>query len=365
MVSIANRARDVRRVARMCRLAPDAGPAAPGRGARVAASDFEEDATMLHQRMLAFAAAAAIALAGSAATLAQDATPGPGGMFDDLGLPELTITVTDEGYSLDQSEVEAGRYLVTLDNQTENPDVYPWIVQLPEGRTVDDITYADEVAGGTPPPSMETGPTEEMLADLAWLFETYIAGAPSTAAEVARQVVVNLPAGEYAIGDEDPFSQMPAAALTVTGDPAAEITGPEPEAAVTILEEGVGGQGFSFVVDGTLTAGPQIVKVVNNSDQPHFVDASQYPEPVTIEQVMASFMFDPSGGATPSPDMIDFERVEFVGWAGTQSQGTTQWIVMDPAPGQVLLLCFIPDPLAGGIPHAFEGMAQLFEVAEA
>jgi hypothetical protein len=28
------------------------------------------------------------------------------------------------------------------------------------------------------------------------------------------------------------------------------------------------------------------------------------------------------------------------------------------------LTCFIPDPLAGGIPHALEGMMQVIEVAE-
>lgn len=325
---------------------------------------------MLQQRILVFAAAAAIAVAGSAATLAQeatpasDATPVAGGMFDDLGLPELTITATDGGYEVDQSEVKAGRYLVTLNNETDNPEAFAWIVQLPEGRTVDDISFADEVAAGTPIPE-DFQPSEEMVADLGWLYETYIAGGPSTITEASRQAVVDLPAGEYAIGDEDPFSPMPGATLTVTGDPAAEIAGPEPEAAVAIVEEGEGGVGYSFTVDGELQAGPQIVKVINASDQPHFVDASQYPEAVTIEQVMGTFMFDPSSGATPSPTMLDFEQFSFAGWAGTQSSGTTQWVVMDLAPGQVLLTCFIPDPVAGGTPHAFEGMLHLLEVAGA
>lgn len=320
---------------------------------------------MIRSRLVAIAATAAIALMGSGGALAQDTTPTGESLFAGLELPEITITATDEGLQLDQSEVEAGRYLVTLVNESSSEEpVSAGFVQLPEGRTVDDLSYADEIIGGTPAPAMEMGPTPEQLEAIAWLFDAYIAGGPSSVTEVSDQAVVNLPAGEYGIWDEDPFSDAAVPALTVTGDPEAEISGPEPEAAVTISEVGEGGVGYSFEVTGEFTAGPQIVAVLNASDQPHFIDASQYPEEVTIDQVMATFMFDPSGGATPGPDMLDFEQVTFAGWAGTQSIDTTQWVVMDLAPGQVLLTCFIPDPLAGGVPHAFEGMTQLFEVAE-
>ena len=154
--------------------------------------------------------------------------------------------------------------------------------------------------------------------------------------------------------------------MTVTGDPEARIEGPEPEAAVTVVELGEGGAGYEFDVQGEFRAGPQVVKVVNASDQPHFMDASQHPEPFTIEDFMAAAMaFDPTGGATPAPDALDFERFTYAGWAGVQSIGTTQWVVIDAAPGQILLACFIPDPLAAGTPHAFEGMLQLFPVAGA
>ncbi len=315
--------------------------------------------TTMRSRIMALAATAALALFASAGALAQDATPVVESMFADLGLPELTITITDESVEIDQSEIEAGRYLVTLNNESANPEVFAGFVQLPEDRTLDDLSYADEVAAGTPIP--EEGPAEE---DFIWLYETYLAGGPSTVTEAARQVVVDLPAGDYGVWDEDPTSPVPATGLTVTGDPEARVEGPEPEAAVTIIEEGEGGVGYSFTVEGEFTAGPQVVKVLNASDQPHFVEASQYPEPVTIDQVMATFMFDPSSGATPSPDVLDFERVTFTGWAGTQSIGTTQWVVFDLQPGQVLIDCFIPDPLADFTPHAFQGMLQLFDVAE-
>jgi len=312
----------------------------------------------MHRRFLAIIATGALALMGSAGALAQDATPTAESQFADLGLPEITITATDTGFEVSPTEVAAGRHLVTLNNESANPQVFTGLVQLPEGKTLDDLSAADEIAAGTPIP--EEGFAPETY---AWLYETYIAGGPSTITEVARQAVVNLPAGDYGVWTEDPMSELPASPLTVTGDPSTQIEGPEPEAAVTIIEEGEGGVGYSFRLDGELQAGPQIVRVLNASDQPHFVEASQYPEPVTMDQVMAAFMFDPSSGATPPPDMIDFERITYAGWAGVQSIGTTQWVVMDFAPGQTLLACFIPDPLAGGTPHAFEGMAQLFDIA--
>jgi len=320
----------------------------------------------MHARIVAIVATVAIAFLGSAGALAQDASPeaSPVGesLFAGLGLPDLVITATDEGFELDQSEIEAGRYLVTLNNESANPEVSAGFVQLPEDRTLEDLSYADEMAAGTPIPEEE--PSPEQMEGLSWLYETYIAGGPSTVTDVSHQAVVNLPAGEYGVWDEDPYSAMPAVALTITGDAETAVEGPEPEAAVTIVETGEGGVGYTFTVEGEFMAGPQVVKVLNASDQPHFVEASQYPEEITVDQVMATFMFDPSSGATPSPDILDYERVTFAGWAGTQSIGTTQWVVMDLSPGQVLIDCFIPDPLAGGTPHAFEGMLQLFPVAE-
>lgn len=311
-------------------------------------------------RFLAFLMSGALMVLGVPGAFAQEATPGAAagaGLFAELGLPEIEITATDEGFTVSPAEVPAGRYLATLTNESANPMVFASLVQIPEGYDIDDLTAADEIAAGTPIP-MEGFPPESY----AWLYETYIAGGPSSVNEAARQAVVDLPAGNYGVWPEDPMSPMAAGAFTVTGEAGAEISGPEPEAAVTIIETGEGGAGYAFEVEGVFVAGPQIVEVLNASDQPHFVEASQYPDPITIEQVMATFMFDPSTGATPSPDMLDFERVTFAGWASTQSADTTQWVVMDFAPGQTLLGCYIPDPLAGGVPHAFEGMLQIFDV---
>jgi hypothetical protein len=295
-------------------------------------------------------------LGGVAPALGQEATPAAAGdsLFADLGLPELTVTATDEGFTLSASEVEAGRYLVTVLNESSAPDAIVLFARLTEGRTLADLSFADELAAGTPMPD-EGPPPESYL----WLFESYLPGGTVATADTPGHVVVDLRGGDYGVWTLEP---IPAAALTVTGDPDARIEGPEPEAAVTIVEEGAGGEGFRFTVNGEVHAGPQIIEVLNASDQPHEVIGEQYPDPLTMEQILGSLMFDPSTGATPPPDLVDEERLTFVGYAGVQSIGTTQWVVMDFDPGQAVFLCFVPDPVAEGIPHAMEGMISLVPV---
>jgi hypothetical protein len=212
------------------------------------------------------------------------------------------------------------------------------------------------MASGTPMP--------EQMPDVdsfAWMYEAYIAGGVTSDSPTA---VIDLRGGEYGVWADDPTSPMAAAPLAVTGDAEARIEGPEPEAAVTIVEEGAGGEGFKFTITGEPTAGPQIVKILNASDQPHFVIGFHYPEEITIEQVMEFLMFDPSSGATPGAEMLDETLLTFPMYAPTQSVGTTQWVEMDAEAGQLILACFVPDPVAEGIPHAFEGMVGLLPVTD-
>ncbi len=314
----------------------------------------------MHSRIVAIVGAVAIALLGSAGAVAQDATPeatlGGESLFADLGLPELTVTATNEGFELSETEVEAGRYVVHLVNETDRPDVAAGFVRLVDGKTLDDLSFADEMASGTPMP--EQMPDVETF---AWMYDTYIAGGVTTDSDEA---VIDLRGGEYGVWADNPASPIAAAPLTVTGDPDARIEGPEPAATVTIVEEGAGGEGFKFTVNGEVSAGPQIVKILNASDQPHFVIGFHYPEEITIEQVMDFLMFDPSSGATPGAEMLDETLLTFPMYAPTQSVGTTQWVELNAEPGQVIIVCFVPDPVADGIPHAFEGMVSLLPVAE-
>ena len=218
----------------------------------------------MHQRFTAIVAAITISLLGTIGALAQDATPTGGDAFTSLGLPELQVTISNDALTVDQSEVPAGRYLVHFTNTSDNPDASAGFVRLLEGASLDDLSWADEVAAGTPVP----GEMDPQPAGLEWLYDTFITGAGSA---LSPEAVVDLPAGDYGVWADDPVSPIPAAPLTVTGDPEEPITGPEPEAAITIVEEGAGGEGFHFTVQGSFVGGSQVVKVLNASDQPHFI----------------------------------------------------------------------------------------------
>src|SRR5215210_3494301 len=119
---------------------------------------------------------AALILAGSVsgAAIAQEATPEPASLFADLGLPEITITQTTNSMQIDQAEVPAGRYLVHFVNETDNPDASGGFVLLAEGKSLDDLSSADELAAGTPVDAMAPPAPEE-----DWLYQTYIIGGSS------------------------------------------------------------------------------------------------------------------------------------------------------------------------------------------
>src|SRR5215217_6666941 len=85
--------------------------------------------------------------------------------FADLGLPELTITLTDTALEGVPAETPAGRYQVTFTNNvtgTGDPFQDTWsveFVQLPEGMTVDDLTalFAGPPEGDAGTPVTEAG----------------------------------------------------------------------------------------------------------------------------------------------------------------------------------------------------------------
>ena len=52
------------------------------------------------------------------------------------------------------------------------------------------------------------------------------------------------------------------------------------------------------------------------------------------------------------------------GGSGTQSAGTTQWIATNLEPGHYIVACFITDPAAGHVPHAFEGMIDVVQAGD-
>jgi len=298
--------------------------------------------------------------------------------FADAGLPELAITLTDEGPQGVPAETAAGRYLVSFTNDvsdTGDPFTDAWsveFVRLPAGMTVDDLAAlfaagAEGEGGGEGTPVTEAG---EAVAEaspagedpFAFIYEGHLAGGPGALRGETAQGVVDLPPGDYAVAT---FGIGMPVAMTVTGEAAASPAAGDIAASATITETGTSGS-FDFAAEG-LAPGPGVLAIANDSDQPHFVFALRSEDPITEDAVMALLMEDEGdeGGAGASPVASPAGGPEGISPAfitGTQSPDTTQYLAVDLEPGYYILLCFVGDPSQGGIPHAFEGMIAIVPV---
>ncbi|MDP9370621.1 MAG: hypothetical protein M3Q03_20530 [Chloroflexota bacterium] len=323
--------------------------------------------------LLVWAVAVVAALCGRPiAVSAQGATPtAQDATFPDtMGLPEIQVAATDTTFEGVPTETAAGRYLVTFTNNATDPEgAAIHFMQLPEGFTVEMLTMPPPDAVETPmagmgegSPVAEEGGNAEGTPD--WFYEVYQAGGTIALPGRTAQVILDLIPGNYAVWGGFPDLPQAPVGLTVTGDMGASpMAGmAEPTADVTVTEVKTA-DGYVFDLEGTLTPGLNVIEIVNDSDQPHFFFVERYPEPITLEQVQAFLMFDPSMG-TPPAGIIDESLLELTVSASTQSAGTTQWLAVNLEPGSHIISCFVEDPTQGGIPHAFEGMIDVIQVGD-
>ena len=77
----------------------------------------------MQSRILAVILVALVAVGVTTKAQAQIATPSPESLFAGLGLPEITLTATDFALALSETEVPAGRYLLTLRNESWDDDL--------------------------------------------------------------------------------------------------------------------------------------------------------------------------------------------------------------------------------------------------
>lgn len=337
---------------------------------------MSSDTTLTHRRItrravvrggVALAGSGAIGLALGRGTRAQDATATVDGIdIGSLGLPELKIAVGGAGYEGVPSSLAAGRYLVTVTNNTtgSTDSTVAGFIQLPDGVTAADLSMG-------PPAGSPAAETASPAASPAagdgggappWFYTTNMAGGPSAQPGETGRGIVDLVPGNWAVWGEDPTAKAKPVALTVTGDASATpTTGTAITAAVTV-EEVKTGDGFAFQVDGSFQAGKQLVEIRNHSDQPHFMLLIGSPIPLTMDQVQ--LLLQLPDGATPEPStgLPDPSTFKTAVYAGTQSAGSTQWIETDLKDGTYVLLCFIGDPTKHGLPHAAEGMATIITV---
>jgi hypothetical protein len=301
---------------------------------------------------------------------AQDATPTS--ELAALGLPTLNVTVSMSGYEGIPAQIEAGRYLVTLtvgDDLPEGGGI--GFVQPPEGMSAADFQAAlagpppeSGAAGVTSPVAVESSdqpiasPAAEMGGPPAFIFDATFAGGIFVGPGQSDDVVLDLGPGEWIAWADDPEDGIPSVAFEVTGEMPTDLPEPVASATVTMAEYTIA------VSEGTISAGPQLVRIDNVGAQPHFILWELLPAGTTPEQIQAFLDAEMAAGmsGTPAPaGDFDPEAVAPVTGTGTQSTGTSIWISVDVPAGTNGMICFFPD-LGDGLPHAFHGMFTVIEV---
>jgi hypothetical protein len=288
-------------------------------------------------------ATCALAAGGPLAVAARQATPAASPLAS-LGLPELQITATDQGYDA-PADVAAGWYLVTLDNQTSEPDseLTCDILLLPSGESVDSVL----AIVATPPP-LATGPPP------AWFYQTTWAGGPVAATGQSAQAVVHLTEGSWLIWNGGQTMPAPTT-LKVTAATGA-VTTPAPAADVNVSM-----QEYTILgLEQPVPAGERVWKITNTGTQPHFMEMAKLPDGTTQQQ-LAAYLTGELTGTPVAGAMNGEEAIPVSGGISTLSPGQTMWSAVDLAPGTYGVACFFPD-IQSGTPHALLGMSVVFTV---
>jgi hypothetical protein len=260
----------------------------------------------------------------------------------DLGLPEINLTIGEAIEGMPES-VEAGRYVVTVTGEPGPEDfaLGATFLQLPEGLSFDDaMAQAAEATEDVPP----------------FFYEAVFGGGAAAlipAGQTSAAAIVDLApgAGQWIVLDPS-FSRAPMP-FAVTGEMPTDL--PEPESNATI---GLG-EMYIELNEGSLVAGENLIKVVNEGVQPHFVEFLGVPEGTTNDNITGAI--EAEMGATPSAEPVDINAAMPVAYFPEQSEGVTAWHAVSLEAGTYAVMCWITDPETG-MPHAMLGMHNVFVV---
>jgi hypothetical protein len=295
-------------------------------------------AVTTRRTFLGAAAALGAAIVAPRLALAQDvatpAAPDSGAtpsLLADLGLPEITITVTGEGMDL-PADVTAGTVLLRGVNQTEG---YAGIAfaQLPEGMTEDELRSAL---------GPETGIPE-------WAHESVITGGLSLHPGASGEVAFVLGAGDWYVLNVGENSEI--VSLTVSG---------ELEEVAIPADVEVEMSHHDFAMPAAVATGPQIWRLTNVDPVLHHIVLFSFPRPVTEDEVLQAMMAA-DGMGTPPAD-LDVEQIGFIAESGLISIGQSNWLQFDLPAGVYAGVCFISDP-GSDVPHIAQGMIDVFTVS--
>jgi hypothetical protein len=281
--------------------------------------------------------------------LAQDASPEAGrpprdiSLLKALGLPEIDLVATDTAVTGLPQSVAAGRYLVTLDDQTADQEVETYFGILPASTTLDQA-LADLNSNSDETP--------------AWAYDATWAGGPNPYAGQTDGAVVDLTEGSWFVAfdrqtDNDPQPKDTAQTLQVTAGTAATPTAVAGAVQVNMKE-------YTFEIPASVASGPQIWDMGNTGTQPHFMVLFGVPDGTTMNQVMGTVSSFMTG--TPAADALNFEDIHDVYDSAFISPGQHTWIQVNLDPGTYAAVCFFGDK-ATGQPHALLGMITIFTVS--
>lgn len=296
-------------------------------------------ATTTRRTLVGAAAALGATIAVPHLVLGQDAaTPGTDGeaaapsLLAGLGLPEFTVTVTNEGLDF-EPETTAGTILLKVSNQSEG-----WAgIQFLQ---VDPSITEEEILAGLGP---ETGIP-------AFAHESVMTGGVSCEPGAAGEVAFVLGPGDWwVLNTGEAFGLAP---LVVTGEVAEVVI--EADVEVEMAHH-------DFVMPSEVGAGPKIWHLANVDPVLHHLLILSFPRAVTEEEVLQALMAQ-EGMGTPPAD-LDLSQVAFVGESGLMSLGQSNWLEFDLASGNYAGVCFISDPGEDQPPHAMIGMIEAFTVS--
>ena len=240
----------------------------------------------------------------------------------------VTGVATDEGIEF-PSEIPAGFVNLVFENNRSEREFAAGIA-----RINDDVTMEQFMAAASAENPMEA------------VAMVSLYGGMGVAPGESASYTVNLTPGNYLLLEfgEEEAGPSDFSMFTVTENDMEPMAEPEADVNLALVD-------FGFGVPGFISAGELVWHVENVADQWHEVVVIPLPE--GIESVADA------RAAMESPDQPDIQPVLF--WA-PMSPGNEAWITLDLAPGNYLLLCFLPDLNGDFSPHMAHGMIQVFTV---
>jgi hypothetical protein len=276
-----------------------------------------------------FVAALALACTGGEQPAADTAVAADSAA---TAVPTIDLVATDYAFQAPDT-VQAGTTWFRMTN-TGKELHHVIVFHLADGHTFDDFLKA---ASASPAPPSWAHPLGGPIAPSP--------GGPATA------TAVNLGEGTYAMicvipgADGVPhIAKGMARQLIVVPQTAAAAAAPiTPTTTMTLAD-------YSFTTSTPLTAGKNIIRVVNTATQPHEVVIVRLAPGKTVGDV-----------ATFAEKMVGEPPAEVVGGASFIVGNNENFVEVDLTPGEYGLLCFHPDAKDGKA-HVAHGMMQQFKI---